>query len=57
VQYGLLLFTAMWPLWLWYTAIWIFAVPAFLYWALLGFSFSQENYEAVLEAQETNPAL
>jgi hypothetical protein len=49
VQYGLILFTALWPLWLWYLPIWLQAVPMILYWATLGFSLNTENNTAVQE--------
>lgn len=54
VQYALLLFTGMWPLWLWYTAIWIFAVPMLLYWTLIGFSFNSANNQAAQEISEAS---
>ena len=38
VQYGLILYTVYWPLWLWYLPVWLQAVPMMLYWISLGFS-------------------
>jgi len=35
--YGLMLFTMLWPLWLWYTMAWTFRVPMLIYWISLGY--------------------
>ncbi len=37
IRYGLILFTFLWPLWLWYNTAWILRVPMFLYWLTLGY--------------------
>jgi hypothetical protein len=34
-RYGLILFTMLWPLWLWYSTAWTFRVPMLLYWTAL----------------------
>lgn len=37
LRYGLLLFTLMWPVWLWYSSTWTMRVPMLLYWVALGY--------------------
>ena len=37
MRYGILFFTVMWPVWLWYNAAWTLRVPMLLYWSALGF--------------------
>jgi hypothetical protein len=39
--YGLLLYTLMWPLWLWYTSAWVLPVPMLIYWTSLGYVLGQ----------------
>ena len=35
--YGLIIYATLWPLWLWYHAVWTFGVSMLLYWAILGY--------------------
>jgi hypothetical protein len=37
LRYALLLFSVLWPLWLWYARVWAFRVPMLVYWAALGY--------------------
>jgi hypothetical protein len=37
IRYGLILFTLLWPLWLWYNSAWMLRVPMLLYWVMLGY--------------------
>ena len=37
LRYALLLFSLLWPIWLWYRAVWAFPVPMLLYWVTLGY--------------------
>jgi hypothetical protein len=37
LRYALLLFSLLWPLWLWYGKIWLYRVPMLLYWFSLGY--------------------
>jgi hypothetical protein len=41
IQFGLVLFTLFWPMWLWYTKPWIAGVMMILYWGMLGYVFRQ----------------
>ena len=41
LQFGLILYTLSWPIWLWYQKSWTFGVMMTLYWVTLGFVFSQ----------------
>lgn len=41
LAYGLILFTFLWPMWLWYHKAWLFGVMMILYWVTLGFLFTQ----------------
>lgn len=43
LEYGLALFTLMWPLWLWYQKPWVSGVMMTLYWVGIGFVFQQIN--------------
>lgn len=40
LRYALLLFTVLWPLWVWYHGVWGMRVPMLLYWATLGYVLS-----------------
>ena len=37
LRYGLIIFTLLLPLWLWYNAAWTLRVPMLLYWSTLGY--------------------
>lgn len=37
LRYAMLLFSLLWPVWLWYTAAWAKRVPMLFYWMLLGY--------------------
>ena len=37
IRYGVLLYTLFWPVWIWYSAVWIMAAPAVLYWMIWGY--------------------
>lgn len=37
LRYALLLFSVLWPLWLWYSSVWVSRVPMLLYWMALGY--------------------
>ena len=37
LRYALLLFSLLWPIWLWYLTVWTFRVPMLLYWVTLGY--------------------
>ena len=41
VRYGLLFFSALWPVWLWYSTAWTMRVPMLAYWFLLGYVLAQ----------------
>jgi hypothetical protein len=41
IQYGLVLFTLFWPVWLWYTKPWVTGMMMILYWSSLGYVFRQ----------------
>jgi hypothetical protein len=41
IRYALFLFSALWPLWLWYAVTWTMRVPMLLYWLLLGYVFAE----------------
>lgn len=41
LRYALLLFSALMPLWLWYSRVWVFRVSMLLYWAALGYVLSE----------------
>jgi hypothetical protein len=38
IRFALLLYTLLWPLWLWYKAIWIMPAPSILYWMIWGYA-------------------
>ena len=39
--YGLMLSALLWPFWLWYHQVWVFAIFNLLYWGTLGYVFNQ----------------
>jgi hypothetical protein len=41
MRYGVILFTLLWPLWVWYNSAWILRVPMFLYWLTLGYLWNE----------------
>ncbi len=43
LEYGLTLFTLMWPIWLWYQKPWVSGVMMVLYWVGIGYVFRQIN--------------
>ena len=47
LRYALLLFSLLWPLWLWYTSMWLFRVPMLLYWGALGYVLVEPQLEKV----------
>lgn len=40
LEYGLIIFTMLWPLWFWYKNPWIYGVMMILYWVSVGYVFS-----------------
>jgi hypothetical protein len=40
LRYGILLFSMLWPLWLWYGNVWVFRVPMLIYWVVIGYLLS-----------------
>ena len=60
LQLGLMLFSLLWPLWLWYLQTWGQPVPMLLYWIALGYSFSdsaRSNQESDRVAAAANRAV
>jgi hypothetical protein len=58
LQYGLVLFTLFWPVWLWYTKPFVAGVMMVLYWGTLGYVFRQmmnRNSEPVATAAPPEP--
>ncbi|MCH7588137.1 MAG: hypothetical protein IIC78_08920 [Chloroflexi bacterium] len=49
LRYALLLFSVLWPLWLWYKTVLTFRVPMLLYWVCLGY--------VLREALKRNPEM
>ena len=46
LRFGLIIFTFLWPFWLWYGRIWIFSVVMLLYWFSLGYVLCMARIEA-----------
>lgn len=42
LRYGLLLFSLFWPLWLWYSKVWMMRAPMLMFWMTLGYIFNRE---------------
>ena len=49
IRYALLLFSLLWPLWLWYKTVLTFRIPMLLYWVCLGY--------VLREALKRNPVM
>lgn len=47
LRYGFLLFSLLWPFWLWYTSSWHAAVTMILYWAGVGYFLSHREVATV----------
>jgi hypothetical protein len=43
LRYALLLFSLLWPVWLWYATSWTMRVPMLLYWLSLGFVLAESH--------------
>lgn len=43
LRYALILFSILWPLWLWYAVTWTMRVPMLLYWFSLGYVFAESH--------------
>jgi hypothetical protein len=37
LRYGLILFTLLWPFWIWYNTAWSLRIPMLIYWVILGY--------------------
>jgi hypothetical protein len=46
IRYGLLLFSVLWPLWLWYSSAWSTRVTMWLYWVALGYALGESRRTA-----------
>lgn len=44
LRYGLIIFTVLWPLWLWYNQAWTLRVPMLLYWSTLGYVLREAEF-------------
>lgn len=53
IRYGLLFFSLLWPIWLWYKTVLTFRVPMLLYWVCLGYVlYHAKKQESVEDGQE-----
>jgi hypothetical protein len=43
LRYALLLFSLLWPVWLWYSSVWTLRVPMCLYWLTLGYVLAESH--------------
>lgn len=43
LRYALLLFSTLWPLWLWYQTVWDHGVTMLLYWGALGYAMGESK--------------
>jgi hypothetical protein len=43
IRYGILFFSLLLPLWLWYAMAWTMRVPMFLYWGFLGYVLAESH--------------
>jgi hypothetical protein len=43
LRYGLIIYTLLIPLWLWYDSAWAARVAMLLYWSVLGFTFREHE--------------
>lgn len=53
IRSGLILFTLLWPMWMWYKPSWTYGVAMVIYWTLMGYVFSQQ-YRSELEDGDKN---
>lgn len=52
LRYALVLFTALWPVWLWYTSSWTQRAPLIVYWALVGYVLAEPRRRALATGAE-----
>jgi hypothetical protein len=52
LRVGLILYSILWPVWLWYNAAWTLRVPMLIYWTLLGFVMSESDRKMLLNKAE-----
>ncbi len=55
VRYGMLLFTVLWPVWLYYAVTWTMRAPMLLYWLLVGYVFAEPRGRP--DVQRSTPLL
>jgi len=51
LRYGLLLFSLLWPLWLWYNTAWINRPAMLIYWSALGYVLSEPDRHGIRTQQ------
>jgi len=56
LAYGLILFTLLWPMWLWYHKAWLYGVMMISYWVTLGYLFQLIYPRRKRHARRTLPS-
>jgi hypothetical protein len=57
LRYALLLFSLLWPLWLWYSSTWVLHVPMLLYWSTLGYVLGKPHRDELLFSVRVGAAI
>jgi hypothetical protein len=55
LAYGLIIFTLLWPVWMWYHKVWLAGATMFFYWTTLGYVF-QRIYRPRRQTRRHDPA-
>lgn len=56
LRIALLIFTLLWPLWLWYKPVLWFRVTMILYWVSIGYVFYQRRFDQLMEQKDLSQA-
>jgi hypothetical protein len=56
LRVGIIFFTILWPVWLWYNAAWTLRIPMLIYWSILGFVMSEYDHNVLLNKAATDSA-
>jgi hypothetical protein len=57
LRYGIILFTLLWPVWLWYGLTWNFRLPMEFYWIILGYVMYEARMHRHGQQQNSHPVV
>lgn len=57
LRIGLIFYSILWPVWLWYNAAWTLRIPMLIYWSLLGYVMSDYDRNILPARKKNNSAM